>query len=474
MADKELTDLTAATSVDGTEFAYIVDSAGTLDRKITIANLFGTALTALRSVFTPASASGPASLDLAEDTDNGAHKITLKGQSSLAANRTLTLPDADGTLLTSETASGAYVSSAGGSAIAPAVGTVGLTLTPGSGQTANSLEAKDTADTVRLVVDPSGRIGIRTTTPSARLHLNESTTATSGSTNYGSILTQTVNPGSAQSGVFVTAQVNANYTSAQASTADVIALRGSAVSSGARPNVLCGIDGTVNYTGTDLGGTQSAYGARFQSQNTGGGYVNHMIGWKVNSPSITNGSTVGNVYGGYIADVNIAGASIYSALHIEGDGANNAITFGNGSSSRNAAIYSAASGIITTDARWYLPAGSLALPSLAFSGDPDTGLWNSAANGLQLVAGGVAQITLDGSVNILRTLAIANAVNVTFGTGTGTKLGTNTTQKIGFWNTTPVVQPTGIVDADGTLADITTKFNSLLAKLESVGLLAAA
>ena len=43
----------------------------------------------------------------------------------------------------------------------------------------------------------------------------------------------------------------------------------------------------------------------------------------------------------------------------------------------------------------------------------------------------------------------------------------------GFFGVAPTTQPTTIVDADGTLADITTKFNSLLAKLETLGLLAA-
>lgn len=47
------------------------------------------------------------------------------------------------------------------------------------------------------------------------------------------------------------------------------------------------------------------------------------------------------------------------------------------------------------------------------------------------------------------------------------------TTGIGFFAVTPVAQQTNIVNADGTLADITTKFNSLLEKLEAYGLLAA-
>ena len=55
-------------------------------------------------------------------------------------------------------------------------------------------------------------------------------------------------------------------------------------------------------------------------------------------------------------------------------------------------------------------------------------------------------------------------------TTTGTKIGTATNQKLGFFNATPVVQQATIVDADGTLADMTTKFNTLLAQLEALGL----
>lgn len=45
---------------------------------------------------------------------------------------------------------------------------------------------------------------------------------------------------------------------------------------------------------------------------------------------------------------------------------------------------------------------------------------------------------------------------------------------IGFFSVTPQVQQATIADADGTLADITTKFNTLLADLEGYGLLKSA
>lgn len=51
-------------------------------------------LTDLATRWTAASASGPASLQFAEDTDNGSHKVTLQAPSSLAADYTAILPTA--------------------------------------------------------------------------------------------------------------------------------------------------------------------------------------------------------------------------------------------------------------------------------------------------------------------------------------------------------------------------------------------
>lgn len=49
--------------------------------------------------FHPATAAGPASLDFAEDTDNGTNKVTLKAPASIAADVDLTLPGTADTLV---------------------------------------------------------------------------------------------------------------------------------------------------------------------------------------------------------------------------------------------------------------------------------------------------------------------------------------------------------------------------------------
>jgi hypothetical protein len=94
------------------------------------------------------------------------------------------------------------------------------------------------------------------------------------------------------------------------------------------------------------------------------------------------------------------------------------------------------------------------------------------------VAGTAYPITTSGAVILTGGLTINTVgatitdVDIVLGTTTGTKIGTATNQKLGFFNAAPVVQRTGIVDADGSLADVTTKFNTLITALETLGLLA--
>jgi hypothetical protein len=49
--------------------------------------------------------------------------------------------------------------------------------------------------------------------------------------------------------------------------------------------------------------------------------------------------------------------------------------------------------------------------------------------------------------------SVLDGVNLTFGTSTGTKIGTAVSQKLGFWNATPIVQPSGA--AQGAITDST-------------------
>lgn len=75
---------------------------------------------------------------------------------------------------------------------------------------------------------------------------------------------------------------------------------------------------------------------------------------------------------------------------------------------------------------------------------------------------GNAQILLQPGTGITFT----DARNIVFGTTTGTKIGTGVTQKMGFWNATPVVQPT-VTGSRTSGAALT----SLLTTLATLGLI---
>lgn len=87
MADKEIVDLTDGGAAASGDKVHVVRGANS--RQVTLE---------AQLPATRASAAGPASMQFAEDTDNGSHKITLQAPSSLAADATVTLPSGAGTL----------------------------------------------------------------------------------------------------------------------------------------------------------------------------------------------------------------------------------------------------------------------------------------------------------------------------------------------------------------------------------------
>lgn len=83
-------------------------------------------------------------------------------------------------------------------------------------------------------------------------------------------------------------------------------------------------------------------------------------------------------------------------------------------------------------------------------------------------SGGVSERLRITSAGVIQ---VADAGNITVGTTTGTKIGTATTQKLGFYNATPVVQPTAVANATNA-ADVITQLNDLLSKLRTLGIIA--
>lgn len=58
-----------------------------------------------------------------------------------------------------------------------------------------------------------------------------------------------------------------------------------------------------------------------------------------------------------------------------------------------------------------------------------------------------------GDATIVDGFTMNDAADIAFNTTTGTKLGTSTSQKIAFFNSTPIVQPTALTSAETTLTN---------------------
>ncbi len=104
--------------------------------------------------------------------------------------------------------------------------------------------------------------------------------------------------------------------------------------------------------------------------------------------------------------------------------------------------------------------GAVKILNIAYnSTDLQTTIYSTAVNGVEFRSAGELLLTAP-QVRMTAELEID---------GTLDHDGANA----GFFGAAPVAQPVHIVDADGTLADITTKFNTLLGQVAALGLQAA-
>lgn len=136
---------------------------------------------------------------------------------------------------------------------------------------------------------------------------------------------------------------------------------------------------------------------------------------------------------------------------------------------------------------------SIGASLLASGGTIRVGCYAALASGSASVAASAGLVADNGSVSaaialfldngteVLRVadaghLTFAAGVNIIAATSTGTKIGTATTQLLGFWNATPVDQPAHINDPSGGVvidAEARTALNSVLDLLQETGLMAA-
>ena len=95
------------------------------------------------------------------------------------------------------------------------------------------------------------------------------------------------------------------------------------------------------------------------------------------------------------------------------------------------------------------------------------GSGGGTARALEFQTDGTTRMTIGSGGSF----TLADAQDIAIGTTTGTKIGTATTQKLGFYNATPVVQPTAVANATDA-ATVITQLNALLTRMRNLGLIA--
>lgn len=112
------------------------------------------------------------------------------------------------------------------------------------------------------------------------------------------------------------------------------------------------------------------------------------------------------------------------------------------------------------------PAGTYNNPGITFNGDENTGFYLIADGQVQFVSNS------DSIVRLRSTgMFLADGKNLEFNTGTGNKIGSAPTQKIGFWGATPIAKPTGMPGAAKDLASALTLLNYIRSQLYNMGLM---
>ncbi|WP_085058381.1 BppU family phage baseplate upper protein [Staphylococcus haemolyticus] len=111
--------------------------------------------------------------------------------------------------------------------------------------------------------------------------------------------------------------------------------------------------------------------------------------------------------------------------------------------------------------------GTYNTPSYAFTKDPTTGFYRIADGQIQFVSKGVATVRM-----IASGMMLAEGKDLSFGAGTGSRIGTAPVQKIGFYGATPIAQPAkiGTIASSATQEDVVKQLNAVIVALRELGL----
>ena len=258
----------------------------------------------------------------------------------------------------------------------------------------------------------NGNLGLGTTSPTSKLHIVAGT------------LADTV------SGMYYSATMPNTITA----TNNAVNLQITSSGSSTQTNRGFNIEYLAGYTGSGL--TVGSRVVNFAA-GTGTDYLNVIcnIAQITNCTSTTTGVNIGN-YG--IANGGTLNVGVWGRSNLTTNSATNIGVLGIGLNSGTSPVQIGGyfglqnSNPTYTSAALMCDNGTQTSP-IFVARDNGTMVW-------QIIDGGNTQW--------------ADAINMVFDTTTGTKIGTTTSQKIGFWNATPIVQPANTVAIDTILVNL--------------------
>lgn len=121
-----------------------------------------------------------------------------------------------------------------------------------------------------------------------------------------------------------------------------------------------------------------------------------------------------------------------------------------------------------TSARHLAADGSGAFPAHSFASSSQAGMFLVSANIVGIATGGTERIRFTAGGNIQP----ADGASIILGSSTGNRIGSATTQKMGFYGATPIVQPASTPAAASDPATTQALVNDIRTKLLALGLVA--
>jgi hypothetical protein len=321
--------------------------------------------------------------------------------------------------------------------------------------------------------DANNRLGIRTASPNSSLHVSGSTTA-SGAIARGINFTPTL-VAAANNDVLVGLDIDSTFTPGIFTGITSLAIRGTGAirlngTSSIEPGIILNADSgstnkgmaffyNVNNTNRFVFGyTESLSAPRFFIYNS----QNDRDAIKIYNTSanvVIGNAPSSNTDAGFRLDVNgtirsqgaltVTGGAISATFN---QNAQTSISVTNSTSGTSSSVVLTAisnNGRITLGKQSSTTTAYKILSSNDAFIITDTGsisiLCDAAAGSIKLAAG--ASSTAQWTITSGGDLQAQDGENIIVGSTTGTKIGTATTQKLGFWNATPIVQPTTAVAA---------------------------